>query len=75
VALLHVERIGPNLWCLSGLSAELGMPLPAVLGTYSVVSQIATMLMIRGARLGMVALPLFSSAERLPKPWIVGMSS
>ncbi len=73
--MLHVERIGPDLWCLSGLSAELGLPLPRVVGTYTVVSQIATMLMIRGARLGMVTLPLFSSAERLPKPWVEGLSS
>ena len=73
--MLHVERIGPDLWCLSGLSAQLGVPLPRVVGTYSVVSQIATMLMIRSARLGMASSPLFSSADRLPTPWVVGLSS
>ena len=45
MAVLHVERIGPDLWCLSGVSGEPGTPLPTVVGTYSVVSQIATMLM------------------------------
>jgi hypothetical protein len=72
---LHVERVGPDLWCLSGVSAELGTPLPTVVGTYSVVSQIATMVMTRVARLGAARLPLFSAAARPPKPWNVGLSS
>jgi hypothetical protein len=73
--LLHVERVGPDLWCLSGISAELGIPLPTVVGNYAAVSQIATMLMTRVARLGAAPLPLFSAAERPPKPWNVGLSS
>jgi hypothetical protein len=75
VALLHVERIGPDLWCLAGYSSELGTPLPTVVGTYSVVSEIATMLMTRIARLGAAQLPLFSAAERPPRPWIVDLGS
>lgn len=73
--MLHVERIGPDLWCLSGISAELRTPLPTVVGTYSAVTQIATMLMTRIARLGAAPLPLFSAAEHPSKPWIVGLSS
>jgi hypothetical protein len=75
VALLNVERIGPDLWCLTGLSVELGLPFPTVVGTYSVVSQIATMLMTRMARVGESQSPLFSAAERLPPPWDIGATS
>jgi hypothetical protein len=75
VAVLHVEQIGPNLWCLSGLSSDLGIPLPTVVGTYSVVGEIAAMLMTRIARLRTTPLPLFSAAERPSRPWIVDASS
>ncbi len=65
--MLYMERIGPDLWRLLGIHARSQGPLPTVVGNYSVVAQIATMLATREANPSSTLTPLFDAKAEGPE--------